>query len=76
MDTFILVATSFTIAVSLMIKGKKDKLQTSFACLCTIVLISQSAVFLRGYFDSAMLTQIEEIGILALAPASLYFLIF
>ena len=50
MDTFILVATSFTIAVSLMITGKTNRLQSAFAALCAAVFVSQAAVTLENIF--------------------------
>ena len=73
MDTFILAATSFTIAVSLMITGRKDKLQESFSGLCAAVFISQMAIFLRNLFKYEFLLNIEYLGILAIAPFALQF---
>ena len=74
MDTLILAATSFTIAVSLLITGKKDKLQESFSGLCAAVFISQTVIFLGKIFPSEILLRIEYLGILALAPFALWFL--
>ena len=73
MDTFILAATSFTIALSLMITGKKDKLQASFSGFCAAVFISQIAIFLRNIFKSEFLLNVEYLGILAIAPFALLF---
>jgi two-component system, NtrC family, sensor histidine kinase HydH len=73
MDTFILAATSFTIALSLMITGKKDKLQASFSGFCAAVFISQTAIFLRNIFKSEFLLNAEYLGILAIAPFALQF---
>ena len=73
MDTFILAATSFTIAVSLMITGKKDKLQASFAGLCAAVFVSQAAITLGNLFHYAFLAKIRYLGVLAIAPAALLF---
>ncbi|MBN1470495.1 MAG: hypothetical protein JW925_01845 [Syntrophaceae bacterium] len=73
MDTFILAATSFTIAVSLMITGKKDKLQASFAGLCAAVFVSQIAITLDNIFHYEFLFKIRYLGELAIAPAALLF---
>ena len=50
MDTFILAATSFTISVSLMITGRKDRMQSSFSRLCAAVFISQGAISVESIF--------------------------
>ena len=55
MNTFTLAATSFTIALSLMITGKKDKLQASFSGFCAAVFISQIAIFFHNIFDFGFL---------------------
>ena len=73
MDNLILTATSFIIAVSLMITGKKDKLQASFAGLCAVVFISQVTVTLGNIFPSGFLTIIRYLGLLAVAPLALLF---
>jgi two-component system, NtrC family, sensor histidine kinase HydH len=73
MDTFTLAATSFTIALSLFITGKMDKLQKSFAGFCLAIFISQSAVFFRGLFAPGFWIYIEHIGILATAPVAVWF---
>ncbi len=73
MDTFTLAATSFTIALSLFITGKMDKLQKSFAGFCLAIFISQAAVFFRGLFASEFWIYIEYIGILAVAPLAVWF---
>ena len=73
MDTFILAATSFTIAVSLMITGKKDKLQASFAGLCAAVFVSQAAISFGNIFHLGSLTKIRYLGTLAIAPLALVF---
>ena len=73
MDTFTLAATSFTIALSLFITGKMDKLQTSFAGFCLAIFISQAAFFLRGLFWPGFWIYIEPIGILAIAPFAVWF---
>jgi two-component system, NtrC family, sensor histidine kinase HydH len=68
MDTFILAATSFVISISLMITGRKDKLQKSFAGLCAAVFVSQAAIFFGHILHSELLVQIKYLGILAIAP--------
>ena len=73
MDTFILAATSFTIAVSLMITGKKDKLQSSFAGLCAAVFVSQAAITLGNIFHYDFLLKIRYLGMLVIAPSALWF---
>lgn len=73
MDTFILAATSFTIAVSLMIKGKKDSLQTSFAGLCAAVFLSQISITMGNFFNGDFLLKTRQLGLLAIAPSALWF---
>jgi signal transduction histidine kinase len=73
MDTFTLAATSFIIAFSLMLTGKKDKLHGSFAALCTTVFILQIAVSLRPIFASEFWVTVEYMGSLAIAPFALRF---
>ncbi len=73
MDTFTLAATSFIIALSLMLTGKKDKLHMSFAGLCAIVFILQSAVFLRDIFATEFWITVERMALLAIAPFTLRF---
>lgn len=51
MDTFILVATSFTIAVVLLITGKTNSLQSAPAALCAAVFVSQTAVTKPDKFE-------------------------
>lgn len=73
MDTLILAATSFIICISLMITGKKDKLQASFACLCAAVFVSQAAIYSGNYFNVSLLHKIRYLGSLALVPFVLAF---
>ena len=73
MDTFILAATSFTIAVSLLITGKKDRLQASFSRLCAAVFISQAAISFGNIFHFGFLLKIRYLGALAIAPFALAF---
>ncbi len=73
MDTFTLTATSFIIAVSLIITGRKDKLQASFVGLCLAIFVFQVGVFFRNIFMSPFWTNIEYLGILAIAPCAFWF---
>ena len=73
MDTFILAATSFIIAVSLMMTGKKDKLQAAFAGLCTVVFISQIATSLENIFHDEIFSTLKYLGELAIAPPAFLF---
>ncbi|MEN6468142.1 MAG: ATP-binding protein [Smithella sp.] len=73
MDTFTLAATSFTIALSLFIMGKKDKLQVSFSVFCLAISIAQAALFFQGLFAPRFWIYVEYIGILAIAPLAVWF---
>ncbi|MDD4356278.1 MAG: ATP-binding protein [Smithellaceae bacterium] len=73
MDTFTLAATSFTIALSLFITGKMDRLQKSFAVLCLTVFISQAAAFLKGLIAAGFWNHLEHLGLLAIPPAVVFF---
>jgi two-component system, NtrC family, sensor histidine kinase HydH len=73
MDTFTLIATSFIIAISLIITGRKDKLQASFVALSLAIFISQAGVFSRDIFMSTFWENIEYLGILATAPCAFWF---
>jgi len=73
MDTFTLAATSFIIALSLIITGRKDKLQESFIGLCLAVFISQVGVFFRDIFISSFWENVEHMGLLAIAPCAFWF---
>lgn len=73
MDTFTLAATSFTIALSLMITGKKDRLQMSFAAFCLAIFVAQAAILLSRLFASGFWRHAEYAGILAIAPGAVWF---
>ena len=73
MDTFTLAATSFTIALSLFITGKKDKLQMSFSGFCLAISISQAALIFQGLFAPGFWIYIELSGILSIAPLAVWF---
>ena len=73
MDTFTLAASSFTIALSLLITGKTDQLQRAFAAFCAAVFVSQAGIFLAGIFWPAFWRYVEFIGLLASAPLAVWF---
>ena len=73
MDTLTLAATSFTIALSLLITGKKDMLQNSFAGLCAAVFVAQTGVFMQSIFARQFWLYIEYLGFFAIAPLALWF---
>jgi two-component system, NtrC family, sensor histidine kinase HydH len=73
MDALTLAATSFIIAVSLIITGKKDKLQMSFIGLCAAIFVSQAGIFLHTFFAPAFWSGVEYLGILAIAPFAFWF---
>lgn len=73
MDTFTLIATSFIIAISLIITGRKDKLQASFVGLCLAVFVFQIGVFFRDIFMFTFWKKIEYMGMLAIAPCAFWF---
>ncbi|HDQ04180.1 MAG TPA: hypothetical protein ENN23_06385 [Deltaproteobacteria bacterium] len=74
MDVFTLAATSFIIALSLILTGKKDQLHMSFAGLCAAIFIMQSAVFLSSYFTADLWKAIEYLAMLSVAPLGLRFI--
>ena len=67
MNALTLAATSFIIAVSLLITDRKDKPKASFIGLCLAIFVSQTGVFLQNYFSPDFWTNVEYIGILAIA---------
>lgn len=73
MDIFTLAATSFTIALSLFIAGKKDRLTVSFSCFCLAISIAQAALFFQGLFAPEFWACVRHIGILAIAPPAVWF---
>ena len=73
MDALTLAATSFIIAVSLLITDRKDKPKASFIGLCLAIFVSQTGVFLQNYFSPDFWTNVEYIGILAIAPFAFRF---
>lgn len=74
MDELTLAATSFIIAVSLMITGRIDKLRMAFVSLCLAVFVFQSAAFLHNFSAANFLIRIKVIGLLAIAPFAFLFL--
>ncbi|HOW56825.1 MAG TPA: ATP-binding protein [Smithellaceae bacterium] len=73
MDSFTLAAASFIIAISLIITGRKDKLLTSFVALCAAVFLSQTGIFFQSIFAAGFWKTIEYLGMLAIAPLTLWF---
>jgi len=73
MDTFTLAATSFIIALSLFITGKKDRLQTSFSALCLAIFVAQAALVFQSLFAPVFWNYVERFGILAIAPLAVWF---
>src|SRR5271157_4187348 len=73
MDALTLAATSFIIAISLLITDRKDKPKASFIGLCLAIFVSQTGVFLQNYFAPVFWTNVEYIGILAIAPFAFWF---
>ena len=73
MDTFTLAATSFIIALSLFITGKKDPLQTAFISLCLAVFVTEVGVFFHDIFAAVFWKKIEYLGTMAIAPCALWF---
>lgn len=73
MDTFTLAATSFIIALSLFITGKKDRLKVSFSAFCLSIFVAQAALFFQSLFDHVFWSYVERFGILAIAPLAVWF---
>lgn len=73
MDTFALAATSFTIALSVFITGKKDRLHISFSAFCLAVSLAETALFSQGFSVHGFWTDIRQIAILAMAPLAVWF---
>lgn len=73
MDSLTLAATSLIIAISLMITGKEDKVQTSFIGLCLAVFVSQAGFFLHHYFARDLWKSVGHIGMLAVVPFAFQF---
>ena len=73
MDSLTLAATSFIIAISLMITGREDKLQRSFIGLCLAIFVSQAGFFLHNFFAQDFWKNAENIGMLVVAPFAFQF---
>ncbi len=73
MDTFTLAATSFIIALSLFITGKKDRLKVSFSAFCLAIFIAQTAHFVQKLSARDFWSAVEHIGILAISPLAVRF---
>jgi len=68
-----LAATSFTIALSVFITDKKDRLHISFAAFCMAVCVAETALFSQELSPRSFWADIREIGILAMAPPAVWF---
>jgi len=73
MDTFTLAATSFIIALSLFITGKKERVQTSFSAFCLAIFVAQTALLFQSLFAPTFWSYVERFGLLALAPLAVWF---
>jgi len=73
MDALTLAATSFIIAISLLITKRKDKLKASFIGFCLAIFVSQTGIFLQNYLAPDFWTNVEYIGMLAIAPFAFRF---
>jgi signal transduction histidine kinase len=73
MDALTLTATSFIIAISLMITGREDKVQTSFIGLCLAIFVSQAGFFLHRFFAQDFWENAGYAGLLAVAPFAFRF---
>jgi hypothetical protein len=73
MDALTLTATSFIIAISLMITGREDKVETSFIGLCLAIFVSQAGFFLHRFFAQDFWENAGYAGLLAVAPFAFRF---
>jgi len=73
METFTLAAISLTIAISLVIKKKRDGLQLSFAVLCLAIFFHKGGVFFHDLLRNPFWKNIADIGLVAVAPLAMRF---
>ena len=73
MDSLTLAATSLIIAISLMITGREDKLQTAFVGLCLAIFVSQTGFILYHYLARDLWKNVGHIGMLAVVPFAFQF---
>ncbi|MDY0045414.1 MAG: histidine kinase dimerization/phospho-acceptor domain-containing protein, partial [Syntrophales bacterium] len=73
METFALAAISLAIAVSLIIKRKKNPIHISYAVLCFTLFIDKAGLFLYSLTGSELFKSIYLIGILLIPPALFLF---
>ena len=73
METFALAAVSLTIAVSLLIKKKKDPLHRSYAVLCLVLAFEKGAFFFYGITTAELLKFLHATGMILLAPLLVHF---
>jgi len=68
METFALAAISFTIAISLLIRKKKNPLYISFAGLCLAIFLQKAGTFLSGLSPRVLFGIIHTLGALSVPP--------
>lgn len=73
METFALAAISLTIAVSLLIRKKKNPLSIVFAALCIALFLQKAGTFFFGLFPLPFFEAIHYLGAFAIPPLSLAF---
>lgn len=68
MGTFALAAISFTIAISLLIRKKKNPLYWSFAGLCLAIFLQKTGTFLSGLSPRLFFEILHMAGALSVPP--------
>jgi two-component system sensor histidine kinase HydH len=68
METFALAAISFTIAISLLIRKKKNPLYIAFASLCLALFLQKTGTFFSGLFSHPLFQVIHHAGALSVPP--------
>jgi len=68
METFALAAISFTIAISLLIRKKKNPLYISFAGLCLAIFLQKAGTFLSGLSPRVVFVVLHTLGALSVPP--------
>lgn len=68
METFALAAISFTIAISLLIRKKKNPLYIAFASLCLAIFLQKAGTFLSSLSPRALFGVVHTMGALSVPP--------
>jgi len=68
METFALAAISFTIAISLLIRKKKNPLYLSFAGLCLAIFFQKAGTFLSSLSPRVLFGIVHTLGALSVPP--------